>query len=478
MKKVFLTISLAILSMVSVSAQTYDTIDSRYEKCYYTRWYDTCRCYLGGQNGKYGRATNQFTNPAELIAFPNQTDAPIQLKGGLVMEIIDTYESLLIRFDNLGFPRVPEYVFLYHYDEKTNTMETLDSARWDTVTPKIMKIPLSAVYDTFVYCYAYEAYFDSPVTVDSVFYLGLTHHNNQEAVIGSFLFRSRPVYYAKVGIKPCNGCRGFDMMASGGSLGSWMTDGQRYHDQPAYYEGLYFGGVLPLVDMSNLDVLSANEEEGTVVGGGRYAQQTSHEITAVPNPGYHFLRWNDSVTDASRIVNLTQDTLFTAYFLGNDIHQVVVASANDSLGTVTGDGYYHEGEEVTITAIPSDSCYFVMWTDSVTDNPRQFTITQDTAFTAVFDRMQFVGLDVVQPRLFAIHPNPATDKVVVDIPEQIFAFGGTMNLVVADAQGRTVLQQTLTAASTTLTTENLPAGLYYVTLHTDGGSSTQKLVVR
>lgn len=464
--------------MVSASAQTYDTINSRYEKCYYDRWYDTCRCYLDGQNAEYWTSTDDYFSSALINAFPNQTNAPIQVKGGLVMEIIDTYESILLRFHNLGFPRVPEYVILYKYDEKTSTMQALDSARWDTVTPKIMKIPLSAVYDTFVYCYAYEAYFDSPVTVDSEFYMGLTHNNNQE--VTTFTYRSRPVFYSRVSMYPCNGCRGYDMRSSGGTLRPWWTYGQRWGHliQPPYYEGLYFGGALPLVDMSNLDVLSANEAEGTVVGGGRYAQQTPHEITAVPNPGYHFLWWNDSVTDASRTVNLTQDTLFTAYFLGNDFRQVVVASANDSLGSVTGEGYYHEGEEVTITAIPSDSCYFVMWADSVTDNPRQFVLTQDTSFTAIFDRLKYEGLDVVQPSLFAIHPNPATDRVTVTVPAQAFASGRQLILVVTDSQGRTMLQQNLTEAATTLSTESFPAGLYYITLQTPGGSATQKLVVR
>ncbi len=161
MKKSFIFI-ITLMCVVTAMAQTYDTIDSRYDSCYYTRWYDTCRSYLNGQQAKL-----RGFEFVDLAAIPLYTDSPIQVKGGVAMVVRpeDFQRYFYNSYPSLGYPRLPEYVKLFQCDAGTRTMITLDSARWDTLTPKIMKMPLSTYGDTFAYCYAYEAYFDKPVTV-------------------------------------------------------------------------------------------------------------------------------------------------------------------------------------------------------------------------------------------------------------------------------------------------------------------------
>ena len=262
-------------------------------------------------------------------------------------------------------------------------MIALDSARWDTLTPKIMKIPLSIDMDTFAYCYAYEAYFDKPVTVDSTFYIGITSNSNETVNGLSIIYTHIPTFYINMPMIPCNGCVGYNPKIMFND--EWVDGFTLFHTNP---DGYWFGGALPIVDMNDLETRVAGQGIGTVAGGGRYARGTYHDITAIPNPGYRFQRWNDGVTDSSRIVYLTQDTLFTAYFLENDMSEVRATSTNDTLGTVEGGGLYHQGVTVTLTARPADSCYFVMWTDSVLDNPRSFVLTHDTSFSAVFARLE------------------------------------------------------------------------------------------
>ena len=61
--------------------------------------------------------------------------------------------------------------------------------------------------------------------------------------------------------------------------------------------------------------LSVNDTTmGTVSGAGTYEEGTYVTFTATPNPGYHFVMWNDSVTTATRTVKMDFDTAFIAFF--------------------------------------------------------------------------------------------------------------------------------------------------------------------
>lgn len=546
MKRLLLLFGTMVL-LVSGSAQTLDTIDSRYDGCYYTRWYDTCTAFLNGQDVVPNVAGILGIGKA-IYAFPHYTDTPIQIKGGLAMVLRqeDYRRALGFQPQYWGFPRVPEYVLLYQYNESKDEMILLDSARWDTLPPKLMRLPLNSTFDSFFYCYAYEAFFDSPVTVDSTFCIGVTTNNNDS--IAFYAYYHIPTFYSSVALEPCNGCPSYDMFA-------WLYNQEIWEqfrrDDPFWrpsHDGWYFGGVLPLADMNNLDTQVDDEDAGMVSGGGRYARNTYHEITAIPNPGYRFYQWNDSVLSATRTVELLQDTQFTAYFLGNDFRSVQAVSANDSLGTVSGGGFYREGVTVTLTATAANHYYFDRWSDGDTANPRRFVVDQDTLFTAyfqekaihsveatsanalqgtvegsgyyyedetvtltampaenfrfwywsdgdmsnprtlvvkqdtlltaVFAQVPHLGMGEAGEPTFGLQPNPAHGSFTLVVAEQLLAGGEPAVLTMNDGKGATVLQQRITEESTTIAIGHLAAGVYYVTLHTQQGSTTQKLAVK
>ena len=58
-------------------------------------------------------------------------------------------------------------------------------------------------------------------------------------------------------------------------------------------------------------------------------------------------------------------------------------------GTVVGGGTYYYGDTATIEAIPDMGAEFLYWNDSITDNPRDIVITQDTTFIAHFNRFEY-----------------------------------------------------------------------------------------
>ena len=68
---------------------------------------------------------------------------------------------------------------------------------------------------------------------------------------------------------------------------------------------------------------------------------------------------------------------------------LTVESNNPEWGTVIGGGEYHYGDTATIEAIPNVGCEFLYWNDSITDNPRDIIVTQDSTFVAFFSLRQY-----------------------------------------------------------------------------------------
>ena len=136
------------------------------------------------------------------------------------------------------------------------------------------------------------------------------------------------------------------------------------------------------VNQYQLSTSSNNPEAGTVTGAGTYDYNTYAEISATANYGYHFSYWNDGNTDNPRVVQVTGDKAYTAYFNKNTY--TVSVDYNSAYGTVTGptSGVYMD--ELTLTATPNLGYVFVGWSDGVKDNPRTIVLNKDIHLTANF----------------------------------------------------------------------------------------------
>ncbi|MBO7132760.1 MAG: leucine-rich repeat protein [Bacteroidales bacterium] len=133
----------------------------------------------------------------------------------------------------------------------------------------------------------------------------------------------------------------------------------------------------------NITVASADETMGSVTGGGSYTEGTQVEISASANEHYHFVQWNDGNTDNPRTITVTGDATYTATF-AIDQHTITVESADETMGTVSESNTYDYGTEIQISATATEHYHFVEWNDGNTDNPRTFTVTSDSTFTATF----------------------------------------------------------------------------------------------
>lgn len=85
---------------------------------------------------------------------------------------------------------------------------------------------------------------------------------------------------------------------------------------------------------SNSYTLTVSGEHGTTTGSGVYAYGTNVTITATPDECYHFVKWSDNGTEASRTITITGTTNLVATFEINKF-TIQVVSDDENQGTVS-----------------------------------------------------------------------------------------------------------------------------------------------
>jgi len=101
--------------------------------------------------------------------------------------------------------------------------------------------------------------------------------------------------------------------------------------------------------------------------------------------GYHFTRWNDSITDNPRTVVVTNNTNYQAVFSTNKYKLTVSATGP---GSVTGSGKFYYLSKDTIRATPEPYCHLVQWSDGSEDTLRVIYLTHDSTIVAQFDKIR------------------------------------------------------------------------------------------
>ena len=127
---------------------------------------------------------------------------------------------------------------------------------------------------------------------------------------------------------------------------------------------------------------SSQPERGTTQGDAMVNYLEYVTIFAEANYGYYFTQWNDGNTDNPRTVQVTENKAYTAYFAKNTYS--ITKNCNSEQGYINGVSSAKYLDQVTLTATPNYGYHFIKWSDGIKDNPRTFTLTQDTAFTAEF----------------------------------------------------------------------------------------------
>ncbi len=215
------------------------------------------------------------------------------------------------------------------------------------------------------------------------------------------------------------------------------------------------------------------ENAGTVDGAGDYLYGDKVTLTATANEGYRFVNWmvnGEAVSTSMQYsFTVTDDVALVANFALLD-YDVTVSVNPKNAGSVTGDGNYNHGDEVTLTATAKDGYEFVNWTESGNvvseDAEYTFVITRDVNFVANFVEKEGVDELVL---MFRLYPNPVNDKLYIETEMEI------EEVVVYDVYGR---QQTTDNGqqSSFIDVSGLNAGVYLVMIKTDRGVVTKHFV--
>ena len=222
------------------------------------------------------------------------------------------------------------------------------------------------------------------------------------------------------------------------------------------------------VQRYTITVMSANNNMGTVSGGGTYEEGTQATITATPAENHHFVSWNDGNTDNPRTITVTGDATYIANF-AEDVqvttYTITVMSANNNMGSVMGGGTYEEGAQASFAAIPTDGHHFVSWNDGNTDNPRTITVTSDAVYIASF--AEDVSIDAANELdALTFYPNPTSGTIT-------FSSTDIRKVEVLDAMGRMVA---IFENSNVIDLSKLGKGYYAMRITTDNGVAIRKVV--
>lgn len=184
-----------------------------------------------------------------------------------------------------------------------------------------------------------------------------------------------------------------------------------------------------------VSVASNNNEWGIANGGGTFEENQNATITAVAATNYKFVNWTKDDAEVStenpHTFAVTESATYVANFVEKTKYTINVTYDN-IMGTVTGDGSYYEGTEVTLTATAKGGYVFVDWSDGVTEETRTIDeLTGDVNLTANFK--------VAVPRAWAYDLRLDAD---IDPANYIFTFkttsAGTATLIFKDKDGNTL----------------------------------------
>ena len=130
----------------------------------------------------------------------------------------------------------------------------------------------------------------------------------------------------------------------------------------------------------NQYTITASGDHGTVEGTGTYDYNTKVYLTAVPDKGYHFVKWDNGKTYNPYYIYVRSDTTLTAEFAPNQ-YTITTYAQN---GNVSGAGTYDYGTTATLMATANEHYHFTQWSDGNTDNPRTVAVEDNATYTAEF----------------------------------------------------------------------------------------------
>ncbi len=214
---------------------------------------------------------------------------------------------------------------------------------------------------------------------------------------------------------------------------------------------------------------------GMVTGGGTYDYGASCTVTARPIQRYDFVNWTENGVEVSTESNYTFTVTANRNLVANFVMPTIEIKATvDPAGaaSVSGDGTYNYGDEVTLTLERNEDWAFVNWTEDgevvFEEMTYTFIATENRNLVAHFIFTE--GISEQDGSQILVYPNPVNDKLSVEAQEAL----GTVE--VYNLMGAQMFSQKDCGNKVEINTGDLPSGIYFIRLTNNKVSETRRFV--
>ena len=135
-------------------------------------------------------------------------------------------------------------------------------------------------------------------------------------------------------------------------------------------------------------IVSASEGGTVSTEGGTYDEGTEVNITATPNEGYSFVRW-EGIEDTSNEITVLVSSNTTVVAIFQVIAQFTVTISASEGGTVSSiGGIFIEGYELSVEALPNIGYEFLRWEEvDISTSSLTTTVSSNITLTAIFSAL-------------------------------------------------------------------------------------------
>ncbi len=177
---------------------------------------------------------------------------------------------------------------------------------------------------------------------------------------------------------------------------------------------------------------------------------------------------NDPVITNTAISRLVKPTnKYGFYDISTDVYPA-------NTGLAEGQGRYLFYDPVKLKAIPKPGYDFEYWVENGVVQGAQaehfFTAKKDKRYTAYFIKKSASSITSADVR-FNISPNPASDKILIEVPINLKAY----SVRILTVEGRYVTEY---ANPKEISVISLPRGLYFIELRSEGVTKVEKLELK
>ncbi len=169
-----------------------------------------------------------------------------------------------------------------------------------------------------------------------------------------------------------------------------------------YTAATNFSNPFTIVEEGFVYDVTLKQTEGGIIAYTKMEECNGIELTATPDEGYEFVKWNDDDTDAKRTVAVNSDMEFSATFALQKFNVTIVAENGSVTAKDTTEAPVdlsqpiEYGTKLILTATPDEGYEFDSWTNY--DPATGLTVTVDVTVTANF-KEKTSGIENVQSDL-------------------------------------------------------------------------------